>query len=104
MDTDFVNKYIQKQSQLINELTSKNLMVEVKLQLLEERYNDLLAQHQALVEGVERARQATEEQAAVALAEQEAQKQKAQKKQSTAIKQPSVTGFVGEEQQTESQF
>ena len=104
MDTDFVNKYIQKQSQLITELTSKNLMVEVKLQLLEERYNDLLAQHQALVEGVERARQAAEEQAAVALAEQEAQKQKAQKKQSTANKQPSVTDFVGEEQQTESQF
>lgn len=104
MDTDFVNKYIQKQSQLINELTSKNLMVEVKLQLLEERYNDLLAQHQALVEGVERARQAAEEQAAVALAEQEAQKQKAQKKQSTVSKQPSVTDFVGEEQQTESQF
>ena len=101
MDTDFVNKYIQKQSQLINELTSKNLMVEVKLQLLEERYNDLLAQHQSLVEGVERARQAAEEQAA--LAEQEAQKQKAQKKQPT-VKQPSVTDFVGEEQQTESQF
>ena len=97
MDTDFVNKYIQKQSQLINELTSKNLMVEVKLQLLEERYNDLLAQHQSLVEGVERARQAAEEQAALA-------EQKAQKKQSTAIKQPSVNDFVGEEQQTESQF
>lgn len=99
MDTDFVNKYIQKQSQLITELTSKNLMVEVKLQQLEERYNDLLAQHQTLVEGVERARKAAEEQAA---AEQEAQKLKAQKKQT--IKQPLVTDFVEENQQAESQF
>lgn len=103
MDTDFVNKYIQKQSQLITELTSKNLMVEVKLQQLEERYNELLAQHQTLVESVERARLAAEQQAALLAEEQEAQKSKSQKKQG-ASKQPSETDFVGEEQHTESQF
>lgn len=103
MDTDFVNKYIQKQNQLITELTSKNLMVEVKLQLLEERYNDLAAQHQSLVESVERARQAAEERAAVEAAEREAQS-RAKKKQPPAIEQPSVTDFVEEEQITESQF
>lgn len=102
VDTDFVNKFIQKQSQLIAELTSKNLMVEVKLQQLEERYNELVAQHQALVDGVERARLAAEEQAVRLAEEQEAQKHKTQKKQ-TAIKQPLETGFVVE-QQTESQF
>ena len=100
MDTDFVNKYIQKQSQLITELTGKNLMVEVKLQILEEQYNQLLAQHQSLVESVERARVAAEEQAA----ELEAQKAKARKKQASSIEQPSETDFVEEEQQLESQF
>lgn len=103
MDTDFVNKYIQKQSQLITELTGKNLMVEVKLQQLEERYNELLVQHQKLVESVERARQTAEEQAAKYAEEQEAQKQKAHRRQA-GNKQPSEIDFVEEEQQTESQF
>lgn len=102
MDTDFINKYIQRQSQLITELTGKNLMVEVKLQMLEERYNELAAQHQALVESVERARLAAEEQARIAL-EQETLKQKTPKKHTT-IKQPSETDFVEEERQHESQF
>lgn len=104
MDTDFVNKYIQKQSQLITELTGKNLMVEVKLQLLEERYNDLAAQHQALVEGVERARQAAEERAKVEAVEREEAQKRTKKKQAPVIGQPSVTDFVKEEQITESQF
>ena len=101
MDTDFVNKYIQKQSQLINELTSKNLMVEVKFQILEEQYAHLLAQHQALVESVERARVSAEEQRA---AELEAQKAKPQKKHASSNKQPSELSFAEEEQQLESQF
>lgn len=100
MDTDFVNKYIQKQSQLVTELTSKNLMVEVKLQILEEQYNELLAQHQALVASVERAQQLAAENAAREA--EESQKRK-HKKQQVTDTQLSDDDFV-EEQITESQF
>lgn len=57
MDTDFVNTYIQKQSQLITELTQKNLMVETKLQLLEAKYAELAERFNALVTSVEKARE-----------------------------------------------
>lgn len=74
MDTDFINKYVQKQSQLITELTNKNLMVEVKLQIMEERYASLVSQHNALVESVELARQQAEAAAAKSNKSQRAQK------------------------------
>ena len=105
MEADFVNKFIQKQSQLLSELTNKNLMVETKLELLEVKYNELLTQYNLLAESVERARLAAEQRAREqATALQEAsEKSKPPKKHTKEVIQPSVTDFV-EETSTESQF
>lgn len=50
METELVNLFIQKQSQLVTELTNKNLMAESKFQLLEGKYNNLLTSHSTLTE------------------------------------------------------
>lgn len=92
MDNEIINLYVQKQAQLITELTSKNLMVETRFEILEKRFKDLSEQHAALVNSIEQARAAAEQ------AEQSAAASKKELKR----KQPSDP--VMTKQDTESQF
>lgn len=51
MDNDFLNAYISRMVTLNNELQNKNIMLEAKLSVVEQKYNQLLEQQAKVDEG-----------------------------------------------------